>query len=35
MSVNYFDTQKLRDELDVFDKVAFTPMQAPPPPMTA
>lgn len=38
MSVDYYDTNKLRGELDAFDKVleklAFTPTAAPPPPMT-
>lgn len=38
MSVDYYDTNKLRGELDAFDKMleklAFTPTAAPPPPMT-
>ena len=38
MSLQYFDTQRLRQDLKLFDmaieKVAFTPAPAPPPPMT-
>lgn len=36
--MNYFDVNKLKEELNTFDKLlekmAFTPTSAPPPPMT-